>query len=128
MVRPARRAELVTIAAAGGKSIDLEAVHDADPEAVVDPGHPVETLVELSHEADLLIVGSRGLHGPRALGSVSERVAHRAALLGPRRSGSTRDMTATPRRLAPGAGSGLAAQQSDTALEGGQLPGRGFQS
>jgi nucleotide-binding universal stress UspA family protein len=71
-------AELVTIAASGGKSIDLQAVHDADPDAVVDPGHPVETLVELSHEADLLMVGSRGLHGPRALGSVSERVAHRA--------------------------------------------------
>jgi nucleotide-binding universal stress UspA family protein len=71
-------AELVTIAASGGKSIDLEALHDADPDAVVDPGRPVETLVELSNEADLLVVGSRGLHGPRALGSVSERVAHRA--------------------------------------------------
>ena len=29
-------------------------------------------------DADLLVVGSRGLHGVRALGSVSERVAHRA--------------------------------------------------
>jgi len=29
-------------------------------------------------DADLLVIGSRGLHGFRALGSVSEKVAHRA--------------------------------------------------
>jgi len=40
--------------------------------------HPVETLLEASADADLLVVGSRGVHGVRALGSVSERVAHRA--------------------------------------------------
>jgi nucleotide-binding universal stress UspA family protein len=28
--------------------------------------------------ADLLVIGSRGLHGIAALGSVSERVAHQA--------------------------------------------------
>jgi nucleotide-binding universal stress UspA family protein len=39
-------------------------------------GAPVEALQEASSDADLLIVGSRGLHGLRALGSVSERVAH----------------------------------------------------
>jgi nucleotide-binding universal stress UspA family protein len=39
---------------------------------------PVNTLVEASIEADLLVVGSRGLHGIKALGSVSERVAHEA--------------------------------------------------
>ena len=32
-----------------------------------------------SKEADLVIVGSRGLHGLESLGSVSERVAHEAA-------------------------------------------------
>jgi nucleotide-binding universal stress UspA family protein len=32
----------------------------------------------LSEEADLLVVGSRGLRGIRALGSVSERIAHEA--------------------------------------------------
>ena len=32
----------------------------------------------LSEEADLIVVGSRGLRGMRALGSVSERVAHEA--------------------------------------------------
>lgn len=41
-------------------------------------GRAVDTLVEASSSADLLIVGARGLRGARALGSVSERVAHRA--------------------------------------------------
>ena len=37
---------------------------------------PVATLLERSREADLVVVGSRSLHGPGALGSVSERLAH----------------------------------------------------
>ena len=44
-----------------------------------DERDPAGALCAVSHEADLLIVGSRGLHGVRALGSVSERVGHRAA-------------------------------------------------
>ena len=40
--------------------------------------NPVNTLVEAAIEADLLVVGSRRLHGVKALGSVSERVAHEA--------------------------------------------------
>jgi nucleotide-binding universal stress UspA family protein len=40
---------------------------------------PVEALRKASVGSDLLIVGSRGLQGARALGSVSERIAHRAA-------------------------------------------------
>ena len=40
--------------------------------------HAAGTLVEVAIEADLLVVGSRGLHGMKALGSVSERVAHEA--------------------------------------------------
>jgi nucleotide-binding universal stress UspA family protein len=43
-----------------------------------DDAQPVAALVGRSNEADLVVVGSRGLHGLRALGSVSERVAHRA--------------------------------------------------
>ena len=42
--------------------------------------HVIDTIikhVEADH-ADLLVVGSRGLHGVKALGSVSERVAHQA--------------------------------------------------
>jgi nucleotide-binding universal stress UspA family protein len=40
--------------------------------------HPVSGLVDAAVEAELLVVGSRGLHGVKALGSVSERVAHEA--------------------------------------------------
>jgi nucleotide-binding universal stress UspA family protein len=40
--------------------------------------HPVSGLVDAAIEAELLVVGSRGLHGVKALGSVSERVAHEA--------------------------------------------------
>ena len=43
-----------------------------------DPEHPVAAFVERSRVADLIVVGSRGLHGLRALGSISERVAHQA--------------------------------------------------
>ena len=38
----------------------------------------VTALVAASESADLILVGSRGLHGLKALGSVSERVAHQA--------------------------------------------------
>jgi nucleotide-binding universal stress UspA family protein len=40
--------------------------------------HPVSGLVDAAIEGELLVVGSRGLHGVKALGSVSERVAHEA--------------------------------------------------
>jgi nucleotide-binding universal stress UspA family protein len=43
-----------------------------------DATQPVAALVRRSRRADLVVVGSRGLQGLRALGSVSERVAHRA--------------------------------------------------
>ena len=42
-----------------------------------DLGHPVSALRDRSTREDLVVIGSRGLHGVRALGSVSERVAHR---------------------------------------------------
>ncbi len=42
------------------------------------PQGPVGALVQAGGDADLLVVGSRGLHGLKALGSVSERVAHEA--------------------------------------------------
>jgi nucleotide-binding universal stress UspA family protein len=44
---------------------------------VVD-AHPVACLVDAAAAADLLVVGNRGLRGLRSLGSVSERVAHKA--------------------------------------------------
>jgi nucleotide-binding universal stress UspA family protein len=40
---------------------------------------PVAALLERSRTADLVVVGSRSLQGLRALGSVSERVAHGSA-------------------------------------------------
>jgi nucleotide-binding universal stress UspA family protein len=40
--------------------------------------HPVQALAAAGRDADLLVVGSRGLRGLKALGSVSERVAHQA--------------------------------------------------
>jgi nucleotide-binding universal stress UspA family protein len=39
---------------------------------------PVRAIVAAAADADLVVVGSRRLHGLKALGSVSERVAHRA--------------------------------------------------
>jgi nucleotide-binding universal stress UspA family protein len=66
------------VVAAGGKGVDSESVRRIVGEVVSEPRPPVEALVAASQEADLLIVGSRGLHGVRALGSVSERIAHQA--------------------------------------------------
>ena len=70
--------ELTIAVATGGKLVDLEPVWELTPYFVRDPGRPVEALVGLAASFDLLVVGSRGLHGVAALGSVSERVAHRA--------------------------------------------------
>jgi nucleotide-binding universal stress UspA family protein len=71
--------DLWPVVAHGGDGVDETAVA-----AVVDyhhepsPDEPVHALVAASADADLLVVGSRGLHGVKALGSVSERVAHQA--------------------------------------------------
>jgi nucleotide-binding universal stress UspA family protein len=66
------------LAASGGKALDLEGLKRIEA-LEWDERKPVEALVDASRETDLLVVGSRGLHGLSALGSVSERVAHRAA-------------------------------------------------
>ena len=50
----------------------------AAPDLEIVDGGAVEVLVDASQCGDLLIVGNRGLHGLRTLGSVSERVAHGA--------------------------------------------------
>lgn len=71
------------VATGGGASVDLAAVRaalqaatGADVPLREDPAAPIEALTRI--ETDLLVVGSRGLHGIRSLGSVSERVAHEA--------------------------------------------------
>jgi nucleotide-binding universal stress UspA family protein len=72
-------ADLWPVVAQGGKGVDRNLV-----EAIVDHRHedlldePVLALTAAASEADLLVVGSRGLHGLKSLGSVSERVAHQA--------------------------------------------------
>jgi len=73
-------AALTKVAACGGMKIDLDALWSIEPNAELDDRQPVEALIERAAEAaaDLLVVGSRGVHGMAALGSVSERVAHRA--------------------------------------------------
>ncbi len=73
-------AELHPLVASGGKGVNQRLVaaitngeHDDRHEA------PAHALTEAAERADLVVVGSRGLHGLRALGSVSERVAHSAS-------------------------------------------------
>jgi nucleotide-binding universal stress UspA family protein len=65
------------ISATGGKAIERRADW-ADRVQSWDPAHPVAALVERSKDADLVVVGSRGLHGVGSIGSVSERLAHQA--------------------------------------------------
>jgi nucleotide-binding universal stress UspA family protein len=72
-------AELWPVVAHGGKAVDrrlVDQIVDRGREEL--PDEPVAALVAAGAGADLLVVGSRGLHGPKALGSVSERVAHQA--------------------------------------------------
>ncbi len=61
-----------------GKDFDQSAVDLIADNVRFEDGKPVEMLVAAVSPGDLLVVGSRGLHGVRALGSVSERVAHKA--------------------------------------------------
>ena len=69
---------MTALVAWGGKQINermisvIAAAHDDTLD------EPAGALVEASETADIIVVGSRGLHGLKALGSVSERVAHRA--------------------------------------------------
>jgi hypothetical protein len=65
------------VAATGGKPVECDAAWSDRVDTWV-PAHPVAALVERSRTVDLVVVGSRGVHGLRALGSVSERVAHQA--------------------------------------------------
>jgi nucleotide-binding universal stress UspA family protein len=71
--------ELWPVVAHGGDDVDKDAVDAILGHRREDlPDDPVRGLVAASADADLVVVGSRGLHGLKALGSVSERVAHQA--------------------------------------------------
>jgi nucleotide-binding universal stress UspA family protein len=65
------------VSATGGKSIERDAAWSERVDTW-DPAHPVAALVDRSRTVDLVVVGSRGVHGVRTLGSISERVAHQA--------------------------------------------------
>ena len=72
-------ADLRTVVAWGGKGVDdklVAAITNGDHEDRLEA--PAEAIAAAAAAADLVVVGSRGLHGFRAIGSVSERVAHRA--------------------------------------------------
>jgi nucleotide-binding universal stress UspA family protein len=72
-------ARLWPVVAHGGKGVDKREVAEiVDHHHEDSPDDPVHALVAAAADADLVVVGSRGLHGLKALGSVSERVAHRA--------------------------------------------------
>ena len=72
-------ATLWPVVAHGGKGVDRAAVATILAGRYEDlPDEPVAALVSAAADADLVVVGSRGLHGLKSLGSVSERVAHQA--------------------------------------------------
>lgn len=71
-------AELRPVVACGGNRDErLLAIILGEQYEEID-GDAVEVLADAGSEADLLVVGSRGLRGLKAVGSVSERVAHEA--------------------------------------------------
>jgi nucleotide-binding universal stress UspA family protein len=71
--------ELRPVVAHGGEAVDRRLVDPIiERQREESPDEPVAALLAAAAGADLLVVGSRGLHGLRALGSVSERVAHQA--------------------------------------------------
>jgi nucleotide-binding universal stress UspA family protein len=70
---------LRTIVDHGGKPVDMDLVRAIAGDRAKETMHePVRALVGASGIVDLVVVGSRGLHGLKALGSISERVAHQA--------------------------------------------------
>jgi nucleotide-binding universal stress UspA family protein len=72
-------ASLWPVVAHGGGTVDRGEVERIVGDRREDSPHDaVAALLAASTESDLLVVGSRGLHGLRALGSISERIAHRA--------------------------------------------------
>lgn len=66
------------LVATGGKALNHEKLRSVE-HLEFDERKPADYLVAASKDADLLVLGSRGLHGFAALGSVSERVAHKAS-------------------------------------------------
>jgi nucleotide-binding universal stress UspA family protein len=59
--------------------VDQDAARAITPELEVESGSAVDVLAAATESSDLLVLGSRGLHGLKALGSVSERAAYAAS-------------------------------------------------
>lgn len=62
--------EAASLAEQAGADVDVEALRDS-------PHRGIENFAA-SAKASLVVIGSRGMSGLKALGSVSERVAHRS--------------------------------------------------
>jgi len=76
-----RGCKLLVVTALGGKGPDLRALEDATPHIPIDridPNHPADALMQAASEDGLIVVGNRGRHGFRSLGSVSGAVADRS--------------------------------------------------
>lgn len=58
--------------------VDLPAAYRMAPDLEEHAARPLDALRVISETTDLVVVGSRGLRGVRALGSLSERLAHDA--------------------------------------------------
>lgn len=71
--------ELRAIVATNDTHVDIEAARRIAPDVEEHPAASLDALSVLSEHAGLVVVGSRGLRGIAALGSVSERLAHDAS-------------------------------------------------
>jgi nucleotide-binding universal stress UspA family protein len=62
------------------QALEIRDAIGVEPAFAEAPGHVARRIVEAAESAksSLVVVGKRGLKGPRALGSVSERVVHQA--------------------------------------------------
>jgi nucleotide-binding universal stress UspA family protein len=62
------------------QTVSLTEATGREPSVIAERGDPVDAIVHAAAatESSVVVVGSRGLAGVRALASVSERVAHRA--------------------------------------------------
>jgi nucleotide-binding universal stress UspA family protein len=60
------------------QAVDLRAATGHEPTVAHGSGRPADAIVEAADGASIVVVGSHGRTGLSALGSVSERVAHRA--------------------------------------------------
>ncbi len=74
----ASRGADLRVVCATGDHVDRDVAQRVAPELEVREGRALEMLMIESETSDLLVVGSRGLRGLKALGSVSERIAHQA--------------------------------------------------